>query len=57
MRMTIFNLDTQLYELDNFGIEHLENAIQKLGIIEDILEEYNIYSIKELKEYLNDTGT
>ena len=57
MKMTVFNTDTQLYELDHFGIEYLENAIQKLGIIEDLLEEYNIYSIQDLREYLHDTGT
>lgn len=53
MRMTVFNVDTQLYEPDNHGIEFIENIIQKLGIIEDILEDHGIFSISELKERLN----
>lgn len=54
MRMTVFNVDTQMYEADHFGIEFLENIIQKLGIIEDIMEDHGIYSIQELKERLDD---
>lgn len=53
MRMTVFNVDTQMYEADNFGIEFLENIIQKLGIIEDIMENHGIFSIQELKERLD----
>lgn len=53
MRMTVFNVDTQLYELDQFGIRNLENVIQKLGIIEDIMEDHGIFSILELKERLD----
>ncbi len=53
MRMTVYNVEKQLYEADNYGIEFLENIIQKLGIIEDILEDKGIFSIKELKERLD----
>lgn len=52
MRMTVFNVETQMYELDNHGIEFLENVIQKLGIIEDMMEENGIDSLKELKLWL-----
>lgn len=50
MRFTEYNEETQLYELIYVDII---NCVQKLGIIEDLLEEYGILSIRELKEFLD----
>jgi len=52
MRFTVYNVETQLYELDNHGIEFLENVIQKLGIIEDMMDEAGIDSLRELKIWM-----
>lgn len=54
MRFTVFNIDKQIYELhwsDDVVVE-LERSIQKLGLLEDVLEDYNINTIEELKERL-----
>ena len=54
MRFTVFNINKQIYELkwsDNVVLE-LERCLQKLGMIEDVLEDYNINTIEELKERL-----
>ena len=54
MRFTVFNIDKQIYELKTYSnpIYELEQSLQKLGLLEDVLEDYNINSIEELKERL-----
>lgn len=48
MRFTKYNKKTELFEPKYC----MENIVQKLGIIEDIMEKNGVFSLKELKEKL-----
>ena len=48
MRFTKYNKKTELFEPKYC----MENIVQKLGIIEDLMEKNGIFSLTELKEVL-----
>lgn len=59
MRLTVYNCELNKFELKSYAnpLYEIENVIKKLGLLENIMDIYDIDSVTELENILHDFRT
>ena len=59
MRLTVYNCELNKFELKSYSnpLYEIENVIKKLGLLENIMDMYDIDSVTELENILHDFRT